>query len=111
MHLTTYVEVYWTDHRLRGYPSGEALPQNIWRPQFTANKGLSLGEAEKYTQLPTFYKNVQDAKEQLGILYMKVHCNLGETGFNLAEDLDRMRAFPFDSTRVDFSIFFTGRPS
>ena len=100
------LEVYWDDPRLSGYPQSKGMPQDIWRPQFLANMGLKMSEAEAYKQLPDFYKKEPQSD---GRLKMHIGMSLGEAGWDLNEDLQRMRAFPFDGARVDLSIILGGQ--
>ena len=102
------LEVYWRDERLIGYPLKEKLSPNMWRPQFITCPGFNLGTAETYELMPTFYgSNSSDFSN--GNLQMICPFDFGQEGMNISDDLDRMRLFPFDSTRVDISAMFCGR--
>jgi hypothetical protein len=92
------LEVYWDDPRLNGFPQEQGIPPEIWRPQFIANMGVKMPEAEAYKHVPDFYK--KEPKSD-GRLKMHIGMSFGEAGWDLNEDLERMRAFPFDGARVD----------
>jgi len=94
--------IYWTDHRLEGYPKQD-VPAEIWRPEFLcdAGAGVDLGGAERYELLPTFA--LKDNRN--GELQMIVSLSLQR---DLGENLERMRAFPFDGTRVNMMVVVGG---
>ena len=95
------VEIYWTDKRLIHYPTEFGMPENIFRPTTMGNKGFDLGAAESGKLLPKFEtsKGLSD-----GRINMKVNFFIGDGGVNLADQLQRFRAFPFDSVRVDNAL-------
>lgn len=106
-HPKCFVELYWFDWRMVGFPTKGGPPSEVWRPSVMANKGCSLGNAERFEQTPQFPRYGGESSE--GYLTMHLEVDFGESGLNMAEDdLERMRAFPFDSLRVDGSIFFVG---
>ena len=100
------LEVYWDDARLIGFSTADGVPPEIWRPQFSACVGLKMPEAEAYKQIPEFYKK-EDASD--GRLKMHIPMHFGEEGWNLNDDLQRLRVFPFDGARVDLSVVLGGR--
>ena len=106
LFMKATLEVYWVDPRLNGYPQEEGMPKEIWRPQFIGNNGLKMAAAEAYTQLPDFYKKEPHSD---GRLKMHIGMTFGDDGWDLNEDLQRMRAFPFDGARVDLSVILGGK--
>ena len=107
LKLSGLLEMYWTDPRLAGYPLKRGLPEAIWRPEIIACQGFKMDKAEKYAVLPKFY-NKEGGEMSDGRLQFVVEFSFGEAGWNISDDLERMRLFPFDSTRVDVSIIFSG---
>ena len=108
LKLSGAIQLYWRDDRLDGFPSKRlSMPASIWRPQVMANAGFDIGPAEKGEQMPLFYHTRSDGTSD-GTLVMECPISLGEDGHNLSGDVD-LRAFPFDSTRVDLSVCFIGR--
>ena len=108
LKLSGAIQLYWRDERLDGFPSKRlSMPESIWRPQMIANAGFDIGPAEKGEQMPLFYQTRSDGTSD-GTLVMECPISLGEGGHNLSGDVD-LRAFPFDSTRVDLSVIFIGR--
>jgi hypothetical protein len=107
LRLTATLEFYWTDPRLEGRPTAEGVPDTIWRPPLIGCPGCSLHEAEKGKKLPTFYRK-RDVSD--GRLSMSAPLDLSASspGWNLGDDLDRMRVFPFDSARIDLSVMLAG---
>ena len=101
-----FLEVYWTDPRLAGREiEAEGVPADIWRPRIAACPGLKMPEAEAYKQLPTYFKKdpVSD-----GRVKMVIPMAFGDDGWDLNDDLSRLRAFPFDGARIDLSVIFGG---
>ena len=101
-----FLEIYWTDPRLAGREiEAEGVPADIWRPRIAACPGLKMPEAEAYKQLPTFFKKdpVSD-----GRVKMVIPMAFGDEGWDLNDDLSRLRAFPFDGARIDLSVIFGG---
>ena len=68
LHIRGFLIFYWTDARLRGYPTkekGDKPPEKIWRPTFITCAGFSLERGEKGGLLPEFYSAGVD-KELFG---------------------------------------------
>mmetsp|Transcript_18089 Transcript_18089/g.45357 ORF Transcript_18089/g.45357 Transcript_18089/m.45357 type:complete len:630 (-) Transcript_18089:150-2039(-) len=93
------VNWYWVDERLIGYPTDKDLPKNIWRPELMACQGVSCDE--KYETLPKFQAGPHQRSR--GELTLVTVCTV-DPGVDLSKDLERLRVFPFDSLRLDWSI-------
>ena len=100
------LEFYWTDTRLAGFPEKASIPADIWRPELTACSGLTVAGIEDYAKTPTF--DMKPNSRQDGLLKLVGNLVLQKDGHNLSEDLERMRAFPFDGGRVDLSMAMFG---
>ncbi|CAD7958878.1 unnamed protein product [Amoebophrya sp. A25] len=88
----------------------KTLPENIWRPEMMASYGTSMQSAEKYEEMPYWYNNNRKVvKERNGKVTMDPKFVFSGDGVNLGQELDRLRAFPFDSVRIDVSVFLTGQ--
>jgi hypothetical protein len=98
------IEMYWFDERLVGYPAAFGMPETIWRPKPIGAKGLNLGLAESGKQIPKFGKTPDGLSD--GSINLKVNFFLGDGGVNLSDQLQRFKAFPFDSVRMDKYVFF-----
>ena len=96
--------MYWHDERLVGYPVVFGMPETIWRPIPIGAKGFNLGLAESGKQTPKFDKSPGGLSD--GSINLKVDFFLGGGGVNLSDQLQRFKAFPFDSVRVDKWVFF-----
>ena len=99
------LEIYWTDPRLVGRTLEEGVPPEIWRPRITACMGLKMPKAEAYEEVPVFFKKERQSD---GRLKMITPMSFGEGGWNLNDDLSRLRVFPFDGARVDLTVLFSG---
>ena len=100
------LELYWTDARLSGFPEKASIPADIWRPEVTACSGLTVVGLDDYGTIPNF--DMKPTARQDGLLKMRGDLVLNGDGINLSEDLERMRAFPFDGVRVDLSVALFG---
>ena len=98
------IEMYWFDERLVRYPEAFGMPETIWKPKPTGAKGFNLGVAESGKQIPKFGKTPDGLSD--GSINLKVNFFLGDGGVNLSDQLQRFKAFPFDSVRMDKYIMF-----
>ncbi|CAD7937167.1 unnamed protein product [Amoebophrya sp. A120] len=94
--------LFWTDHRLEGYPQEKDIPADIWRPEFLEHlNSVTLGGAATYEIQPTFaLKERTEGKLQMLVPVLVER--------DLSEDLERFKAFPFDGTRVNIAVVAGG---
>ncbi|CAD7953743.1 unnamed protein product [Amoebophrya sp. A120] len=105
--MEAYLELHWFDYRVKDFPKGKKIPEEIWRPEIIASYGVNMEKAEKYQEVPRHYSN--DRRD--GKLRMDCKMFFSGEGVNLGAELDRMRAFPFDSVRIDVSVFLSASRS
>ncbi|CAD7953748.1 unnamed protein product [Amoebophrya sp. A120] len=102
--LEGFLEMHWYDYRLDNFPKNKKIPENTWRPEICASYGCNMDKAENYEEVPRFYYNTKrDGKVRIDCRFF-----FSGDGVNLGADLDRLRSFPFDSVRIDVSIFLSG---
>ena len=100
------LEIYWTDHRLAGFPQGAKIPQDIWRPEIACCNGFTVAGLEDGTHVPDFDMRPNARAE--GLLKWVGDMVLTGDGVSLSDDFDRLRAFSFDGVRVDLSAMLFG---
>lgn len=111
------LQFYWRDPRLIGYPvavkNKHGLPEGLWKPQLVACNGLLLqsdGEkgkvlnAEKGEGKPSPGGDLHTT----GAVCWSIPIVLKGRGVSLQHEVRRMKAFPYDSVRVDLSVMLVG---
>jgi len=98
--------LYWTDHRLEGFPVTKDMPSDVWRPECmipgSLKGNLDLGGAEKYEILPSFH--TKDRTD--GLLEMGWPITLTK---DLGEDMQKMKVGWWGGasvTEMFLSIFY-----
>ena len=81
LNLKISIESYWTDHRLRGWPKGKELPDDLWRPEVFARPFSTVKDEEGPT---IFDRNVNDGRVRYSL-------PLSDMNKKLDDDFDRLK--------------------
>ena len=98
LNLKISIESYWTDHRLRGWPKGKELPDDLWRPEVFARPFSTVKDEEGPT---IFDRNVNDGRVRYSL-------PLSDMNKKLDDDFDRLKNFPYDCLRLDTFLCLSG---